>query len=43
MQELIRLNESEARQLTDEVKTDAQWLWAKLLSLYEGDAYRARP
>jgi hypothetical protein len=34
MQELI-LSQSEARRLTDEVKADAQKLWAKLLDLYE--------
>jgi hypothetical protein len=31
----------EARRLTDEVKADAQKLWAKLLSLYEGGAHTA--
>jgi hypothetical protein len=31
----------EARRLTDEVKADAQRLWAKLLSLYEGGAHIA--
>jgi hypothetical protein len=31
----------EARRLTDEVKADAQRLWAKLLSLYEGGAHTA--
>jgi hypothetical protein len=31
----------EARRLTDEVKADAQRLWAKLLHLYEGGAHIA--
>src|SRR4051812_26599039 len=31
----------DARRLTDEVKADAQRLWAKLLSLYEGGAHIA--
>jgi hypothetical protein len=35
------LSRIEARQLTDEVKVDAQKLWAKLLSLYEGGAHIA--
>jgi hypothetical protein len=41
MNELIRLTAIEARRLTDEVKADAQRLWAKLLSLYEGGAHIA--
>jgi hypothetical protein len=40
MQELT-LSQTEARRLTDEVKADAQRLWAKLLSLYEGRAHIA--
>jgi hypothetical protein len=40
MQELT-LSPIEARRLTDEVKADAQRLWAKLLSLYEGGAHIA--
>src|SRR5690348_8431263 len=35
------LTEAEARSLTDEVKTDAAKLWAKLLRLYEGGAHTA--
>lgn len=35
------LTEAEARSLTDEVKADAQRLWAKLLRLYEGGAHIA--
>jgi hypothetical protein len=35
------LTEVDARRLTDEVKADAQRLWAKLLSLYEGGAHIA--
>jgi hypothetical protein len=37
----LTLSQSEARRLTDEVKADAQRLWAKLLSLYEGGAHTA--
>jgi hypothetical protein len=40
MQELT-LTAIDARRLTDEVKADAQRLWAKLLSLYEGKAHTA--
>jgi hypothetical protein len=40
MQELT-LTAIDARRLTDEVKADAQRLWAKLLSLYEGQAHIA--
>jgi hypothetical protein len=35
------LTEVDARRLTDEVKADAQRLWAKLLNLYEGRAHIA--
>jgi hypothetical protein len=35
------MREREARRLTDEVKADAQRLWAKLLRLYEGGAHIA--
>jgi hypothetical protein len=38
---LRALSQSEARRLTDEVKADAQQLWAKLLNLYEGGAHIA--
>jgi hypothetical protein len=41
MNELIRLTAIEARRLTEEVKADAQRLWAKLLRLYEGGAHIA--
>jgi hypothetical protein len=42
MQELTcSLTAREARQLTDQVKADAQRLWAKLLYLYEGRAHIA--
>jgi hypothetical protein len=37
----LTLSQTEARHLTDEVKADAQRLWAKLLSLYEGGAHTA--
>jgi hypothetical protein len=37
----LTLNQTEARRLTDEVKADAQRLWAKLLNLYEGRAHIA--
>jgi hypothetical protein len=37
----LTLSQSEARRLTEEVKADAQRLWAKLLSLYEGGAHIA--
>jgi hypothetical protein len=37
----LTLNQTEARRLTDEVKANAQRLWAKLLSLYEGGAHIA--
>ena len=40
MQELT-LSQTEAQRLTEEVKADAQRLWAKLLSLYEGGAHIA--
>ncbi len=40
MQELT-LTALEARQLTEEVKADAQRLWAKLLNRYEGGAHTA--
>jgi hypothetical protein len=40
MQELT-LSRIDARRLTDEVKADAQRLWAKLLHLYEGGAHTA--
>jgi hypothetical protein len=40
MQELT-LSKVEARRLTEEVKADAQRLWTKLLSLYEGGAHSA--
>jgi hypothetical protein len=40
MQELT-LSQLDARRLTDEVKADAQKLWAKLLSLYKGGAHSA--
>jgi hypothetical protein len=32
---------AEARRLTDEVKRDAEQLWAKLLELHEGRAHEA--
>jgi hypothetical protein len=35
------LGSAEARRLTDQVKRDAQDLWAKLLALYEGGAHFA--
>lgn len=42
MQELIPpLTALDARRLTEEVKEDAQQLWAKLLYLYEGRAHIA--
>ncbi len=42
MQELIPpLTALDARRLAEEVKADAQRLWAKLLSLYEGGAHIA--
>jgi hypothetical protein len=37
----LTLSQTEACRLTDEVKADAQRLWAKLLSLYEGRAHIA--
>jgi hypothetical protein len=37
----LTLSQAEARRLTDEVKADAQRLWAKLLKLYEGGAHIA--
>jgi hypothetical protein len=37
----VCLTETEARTLTDEVKTASAALWAKLLSLYEGAAHTA--
>jgi hypothetical protein len=37
----IPLAAAEARRLTDEVKADAQALWAKLRGLYESGAHRA--
>lgn len=36
-----RLSLAEARDLTEEVKADAAALWAKLLTLYEGEAHIA--
>jgi hypothetical protein len=39
--ERSRLDELEARQLTDEVKRDAEALWRKLLRLYQGQAHLA--
>jgi hypothetical protein len=33
------VSQTEARRLTEEVKADAQRLWAKLLTLYEGGAH----
>lgn len=33
------LSREEARSLTDEVKRDAERLWAKLIELYEGEAH----
>ena len=41
MSELVLFAAAEARVLTDEVKADAQALWAKLLRLYEGGAHQA--
>jgi hypothetical protein len=42
MQELIpSLTAIDARRLTDEIKADAQRLWAKLLKLYEGGSHIA--
>jgi hypothetical protein len=35
------LTEAQARSLTDEVKRDAEQLWAKLVQLYEGQAHIA--
>jgi hypothetical protein len=35
------MSEAEARQLTDEVKSDAAKLGAKLLKLYDGNAHLA--
>lgn len=35
------LSEADARRITDEVKADAQALWQKLLTLYEGNAHGA--
>lgn len=35
------LSRAEARSLTDEIKLDAERLWAKLLEAYEGGAHRA--
>ena len=35
------MSQTEARRLTDEVKADAQRLWAKLLALYKGGAHIA--
>lgn len=40
-QALTLFSAEEARALTDEVKGDAQALWAKLLRLYEGKAHEA--
>jgi hypothetical protein len=37
----LTLSQSEARRLTEEVKADAQRLWAKLLELYKGGAHIA--
>lgn len=37
----LSLTEDAARALTDEVKRDAEALWAKLLDLYEGKAHEA--
>lgn len=37
----IAFSEHEARELTDEVKADAEHLWSKLLRLYEGNAHLA--
>jgi hypothetical protein len=37
----LTLSQTEARRLTDEVKADAQRLWAKLLHLYKGGAHIA--
>jgi hypothetical protein len=37
----LTLTANEARRLTEEVKADAQRLWDKLLSLYEGGAHIA--
>lgn len=39
--QLILFTADQARRLTDEVKTDAAALWAKLLRLYEGGAHTA--
>lgn len=36
-----RLSPADARDLTEEVKADAAALWAKLLTLYEGEAHLA--
>lgn len=41
MQTLVRLSETQARELTDEVKSDAEALWRKLVELYEGEAHLA--
>jgi hypothetical protein len=41
MQDGKELSEQDARKLTEEVKADAQALWAKLLELYEGQAHKA--
>jgi hypothetical protein len=43
MTEIVRgqLSRAEARMLTEEVKSDAQALWVKLLALYEGQAHLA--
>lgn len=38
---VVPLSPAEARVLTDEVKSDAAALWAKLLRLYEGGAHTA--
>jgi hypothetical protein len=35
------VSQTDARRLTDEVKADAQRLWAKLLCLYQGGAHTA--
>jgi len=37
----VLMSESEARRLTEEVKTDAAALWTKLLALYERKAHIA--
>ena len=37
--EVVILNIGEARNLTNEVKLDAVWLWRKLLRLYRGGAH----